>query len=91
MNNLWRDFRFGFRLLRKNPGFATVAVLALALGIGATTAVYSIVHAQPQRHYPLSASGTHSASARHLECRLPRFPCRRSKCALAALRPSTQG
>jgi putative ABC transport system permease protein len=45
MNNLWRDFRFGFRLLRKNPGFATVAVLALALGIGANTAIYSIVHA----------------------------------------------
>ncbi|HXN30102.1 MAG TPA: ABC transporter permease [Candidatus Acidoferrales bacterium] len=45
MNNIWRDFRFGFRLLRKNPGFATVAVLALALGIGANTAIYSIVHA----------------------------------------------
>ena len=45
MKNIWRDFRFGFRLLRKNPGFATVAVLALALGIGANTAIYSIVHA----------------------------------------------
>jgi putative ABC transport system permease protein len=45
MNNLWRDFRFGFRLLRKNLGFATVAVLALALGIGANTAIYSIVYA----------------------------------------------
>jgi putative ABC transport system permease protein len=45
MDNLWRDFCFGFRLLRKNPGFATVAVLALALGIGANTAIYSIVYA----------------------------------------------
>jgi putative ABC transport system permease protein len=45
MNNIWRDFLFGFRLLRKNPGFATVAILALALGIGANTAIYSIVHA----------------------------------------------
>jgi putative ABC transport system permease protein len=44
VNNLWRDVRFGFRLLRKNPGFAAVAVLALALGIGANTAIYSIVY-----------------------------------------------
>jgi putative ABC transport system permease protein len=40
-----RDIRFGFRLLRKNVGVAAVAVLALALGIGANTAIYSIVYA----------------------------------------------
>jgi putative ABC transport system permease protein len=45
MNNFWREVRFGFRLLGKNPGFASVAVLALALGIGANTAIYSIVYA----------------------------------------------
>src|SRR5271155_3771125 len=45
MTNLWRDVRFGFRLLRKNPCFAAFAVLALALGIGANTAIYSIVYA----------------------------------------------
>jgi putative ABC transport system permease protein len=42
MANFLRDTRFGFRLLRKNPGFATVAILALALGIGANTAIFSI-------------------------------------------------
>jgi putative ABC transport system permease protein len=45
MTNFLRDIRFGFRLLRKNPGFAAVAILALALGIGANSAVFSVVYA----------------------------------------------
>ena len=45
MANLPRDLRFGFRLLLKNPGFASIAVLALAIGIAANTAIFSVVYA----------------------------------------------
>ena len=52
MANILRDTRFGFRLLRKNPGFAAVAILALALGIGANTAIFSIFYATLLAPFP---------------------------------------
>jgi predicted permease len=57
LEQLWQDVRVGLRQLRRNPGFTAVAVLTLALGIGANTAIFSLIDSVMLRMLPVARPG----------------------------------
>src|SRR5207249_5235017 len=70
METLWQDFQFAVRMMRKNLGFTTAAVLCLMLGIGATTSICTVVNAV--RLHPLPYS--HAEQLIRVYTELPTFP-----------------
>ena len=54
MESLFSDVRYAFRVIRKSPGFTAMVVISLALGIGANTAIFTLIHAVMLKPLPVA-------------------------------------
>src|SRR5690348_13633921 len=99
MTALLQDMRYGLRVLRKSPGFTIVAVLSLALGVGANTAIFGIVNAVLLRSLPFSHPGrlvkigarNRGVGARDIGLSVPEFDDLRTRAGVFDQVTATQG
>src|SRR5689334_23115358 len=99
MTTLLQDMQYALRVLRKSPGFAIVAVLSLALGVGANTAIFSIVNAVLLRSLPFShperlvkiVASNRGVGARDIGLSVPEFDDLRSRAGVFDQVTATQG
>src|SRR6185312_17202897 len=99
MTTLFQDVRYGLRLLWKSPGFTIVAVLSLTLGVGANTAIFSIVNAVLLRSLPFShpdrlvkiVANNRGVGARDIGLSVPEFDDLASRSGVFDQVTATQG
>jgi hypothetical protein len=83
---LWQDIRYGFRMLAASPGFTTVAVLSLAIGIGANCAIFSFADALLLRPLPVARPGEVLSVGSRSSLERESHPCHRRRRARARRR-----